>query len=296
MGGRSWLPWWPKSWNPFSRRSLSAAYDYDAILASLTEEIDEVQHTLLDIKARKRRAVSSVLLAILSGWIAVLAILWGYTVVVHSTGDQEWEWYHSLYLVGLVLGTPVLLVVLHRLISLWFRRLEKAQETHLHALRRQRRTKINEIKKATDFEHLRSLLERYDDDRQTAEPSYTPADATQTSTDAAHDGRLRTKTSTRSLRGRPSREAMRHSWHPESLTSRDERPAQPAPPITGMPIMGVPSAPPPRGWMDKLADMVLGTDPYGASLEDQQYALICRNCFRHNGLVPKSEVHEIRTS
>lgn len=52
--------------------------------------------------------------------------------------------------------------------------------------------------------------------------------------------------------------------------------------------------PPPRGWMDKVADMILGTDPYGTTLEEQQYALICRGCMRHNGLVPKQEFDEVR--
>ncbi|KAI3624266.1 hypothetical protein CBS14141_002694 [Malassezia furfur] len=293
MVGKSWLPWWPNSWNPFARRKVPSAYDYDAILESLTEEIDSVESTLMDIKARRRRAVSSVLRVILTAWILVLLLLWGYTAVVHNTVDKKWEWYHSFYLVGLVLGTPVMLVLLHRLITLWFRRLEKAQETHLQALRVQRRQKINEIKKATDFEHLRSLLERYDDEASSdlAHTQTSPA----AGDDAPSGTSLRSKASSRSLRSKASKDklSVTHSW--ESQPSRDDRNKKLAPPITGMPIMGVPSAPPPRGWMDKVADMILGTDPYGASPEDQQYALICRNCFRHNGLVPKNELNEIRT-
>lgn len=294
MAGKPWLPWWPKSWNPFSRTKVPSAYDYDAILESLTEEIEVVELTLADIKARRRRAVSSVLRVILTGWVMVLLVLWGYTVVVHNTGDEGWVWYHSFYLVGLVLGTPVMLVVLHHLVTLWFRRLEKAQETHLQTLRVQRRQKINEIKKATDFEHLRRLLERYDDDPHTSEPSYTQSN-THTDSDAPHGTQLRSRASMRSLKPQPSREGLSSTRATEPRPVRDDRSRKPAPPITGMPIMGVPSAPPPRGWMDKVADMILGTDPYGASLEDQQYALICRNCFRHNGLVPKSELNEIRT-
>lgn len=293
MAGGSWLPWWPKSWNPFSRWKYTSAYDYDTILASLAEEIEVVELTLMDIKARKRRAVSSVLQVLLMLWIGALAVLWGYASLAYT--DEDYAWARSMFLLGLIVGTPVLLVVFHRLISLWFRRLEKAQETHLQALRKQRREKINEIKKATDFEHLRLLLERYDDETSVPEPSYTHADGAEHTSDAQS---LRSKHSISSLRREPSRDSLRPGRPAESRHSR--KPSEKgvpklAPAITGMPIMGVPSAPPARGWMDKFADVILGTDPYGASLEDQQYALICRNCFRHNGLVPKNELNEIRT-
>lgn len=47
-------------------------------------------------------------------------------------------------------------------------------------------------------------------------------------------------------------------------------------------------APPKRQWFDRLADVVLGEDP-GATQAHSRYALICQNCFAHNGLVRESE-------
>ncbi|WFD00140.1 hypothetical protein MYAM1_002886 [Malassezia yamatoensis] len=301
MLGKSWLTWWPKAWNPFARRTVPSAYDYDAILESLSEEVEAVEMTLMDIKARRRRVVSSVLRVIFTAWILIILLLWGYSTLMHSTYDKKWEWYHSFYLVGLVLGTPAMLVLLHHVITLWFRRLEKAQESHLQALRVQRRQKINEIKKATDFEHLRSLLERYDDDEppSTEQPGHAPNQTHQRSeSNASITGGIRGKASFRSLRGQISKESLRpqtqHTNDSRSTRADDSKKVA-APAITGMPVMGVQKALAPRGWMDKVADLILGTDPYNASPEDHQYALICRNCFRHNGLVPKDEMNEIRT-
>lgn len=299
MANGSWLPWWPKSWNPFSRSKLQS-YDYDSRLASLAEDIETVELTLIDIKVRKRRAVSKVLQVMLTTWVAVLALLWGYASLMHSSGHADWAWSRSMFLVGLVVGTPILLVVLHRVISLWFRRMEKAQEAHLQALRKQRRDTINEIKKVTDFEHLRQLLNRYDTENPVAETEpYTP-NASQSREALGLEKGLRNKLSLTSLRAKPSKEKLRRSQTTTPRSSRAAREEPPnrsnlAPAIVGMPISGVPSAPAPRGWMDKVADVILGTDPFGATPEDQQYALICRSCFHHNGLVPKNEFSEIRT-
>ncbi|KIM20854.1 hypothetical protein M408DRAFT_30053 [Serendipita vermifera MAFF 305830] len=58
-------------------------------------------------------------------------------------------------------------------------------------------------------------------------------------------------------------------------------------------VSPIPIAPTPRRWYDRLADAVLGEDgdstPGGAQ---NKYALICKKCFTHNGLVRESEVDE----
>ncbi|WFD22759.1 hypothetical protein MEQU1_001436 [Malassezia equina] len=211
--GHSPLPWWPKTWNPFSRWHTTSHYDYETILSSLADEIKQVESTLLDIKARKRRAIYNVL----------------------------------------------------------------------------QRTKINEIKRATDFDHLRALLDTYDTEaKQEASVPSTPSTP-------ANQNRLLSRRSTTSLRRVTSKDVLRRHRKADSLQEKprleeDDVTPSLAPAITGLPIQGIQdgqcnpesrasiqtpdsSAPYPRSWMDKVADMILGTDPYGATLEDQQYAL-----------------------
>lgn len=305
---RSLLPWWPKTWNPFSRWQAASHYDYETILSSLADEIKQVESTLTDIKARKRRAIHNVLQVMLTLWIVSLVVLW---IVSSLFWSREWAMSRTILVISLLLGTPLFIAVLHRMVTAWFRRLERAQEQHLDALRKQQRTKINEIKRATDFDHLRALLDTYDTE---AQPRANVNSSL--ATPAGQSQRLLARKSTSSLRHATPKETLRQHRRSDSLQEKlkvdneDPLPSL-APAITGLPIQGVrdgqynphsrPSihAPEPvpyhRSWMDKVADLILGTDPYGATLEDQQYALICRHCFRHNGLVPKNELNEIRT-
>ena len=156
-------PWWPKAWNPFTRWSWSNTFDYETILDALEKEIRTTESTLVDIRARKRRAIHNVLQIMITLWIVSLIVLW---ICSSFFWGREWAASRSLVVVVLLLGTPLFIAVLHRLVSIWFRRLERAQETHLNTLRKQKREKINEIKKATDFDHLNNLLERYDEEKQ----------------------------------------------------------------------------------------------------------------------------------
>lgn len=289
----------------------SNKYDYEFLLDSLEKEIRATETTLVDIRARKRRAIHNVLQIMITLWIVSLIILW---ICSSFFWGREWAASRTMGVVILLLGTPLFIAVLHRVVSIWFRRLERAQESHLHLLRRQKRDKINEIKKATDFDHLHNLLERYDDEKQRDKPKLSsPTGATQSASSPASNPRKRA--SMFSLRPKASLDSFAKSSDASSGKADDASKQRLlealAPPISGMPVLGVPSAqgntesraytttappppsaPYPRGWMDKLADMILGTDPYGATLEDQQFALICRHCFHHNGLVPKNELHE----
>jgi hypothetical protein len=54
--------------------------------------------------------------------------------------------------------------------------------------------------------------------------------------------------------------------------------------LTAQPIQ-----PTPRRWYDRLADAVLGDEDGAGSGAHSKYALICKRCFTHNGLVKESE-------
>ena len=66
--------------------------------------------------------------------------------------------------------------------------------------------------------------------------------------------------------------------------------------LTQTSIAAVPIAPTPRKWYDRLADAVLGEDSDGTPGRGAQskYALICKKCFTHNGLVRESELDDTR--
>ncbi|WFD34825.1 hypothetical protein MCUN1_001669 [Malassezia cuniculi] len=295
----SWLSWWPVAWNPLERWRTTSAANYETILESLSKDIERIEALLVDIKTRKRKTIRSMVMSMLSVWIALTAIVWA---VVHRYGTSAYAWTGSVAMLSLVLGTPVFTVLLHRLLHFWYSRLERAQENHLISLRRQQRETINDIKRVTDFEHLRRLLDCYDDETKAKKQERRAERSGSSLTRSQTQPRLALK----SKSSMPSLSAARSSSDLAAIASKQPNTtgSSLAPPLyspNGLSSLGpvvdarkVP--PPPRGWMDKVADMILGTDPYGATLEEQQYALICRGCLRHNGLVPKNEFEEILSS
>jgi len=58
-----------------------------------------------------------------------------------------------------------------------------------------------------------------------------------------------------------------------------------------------PIQPTPRRWYDRLADAVLGEEDGlggGTGGASSKYALICKKCFTHNGLVMKRDFETTR--
>lgn len=170
-------------------------------------------------------------------------------------------------------------------------------DKHLKELHRQRREKVEEIKRATRYDHLRKLLEKYDDEgkaagrgqqtgKQTAQqkPAQQPAGQQQQS---------RPPQGSQAMPMTPGRGTMppmaAGGQPPLPSGMRGAAPQQqfvrPPPPV----------APVQRTWLDRVADAVLGADAASSTLgPEQKYALICSQCKRHNGLATRDEFDEIR--
>lgn len=89
----------------------------------------------------------------------------------------------------------------------------------------------------------------------------------------------------------PTQPSIRLPGSPASAAGTPSRQQFPAPPLPAAPT-GPPPPPPQRTLLDKFADALLGM-PYDPNT---RYALICANCFTHNGLVPKEQWEGIRKS
>ncbi|CAD6978778.1 unnamed protein product, partial [Tilletia controversa] len=156
----------------FSRRQDT---DYEVILQKLSADIDKIQSRLTQIRARQRRAAITFTAYALGAWAL-------YTLVCYALGELTWEpiplddpsglvstdhlWTaRTLFVWFPILGSPIIILSTRRIFGWWYKRIETAEEAHLQSLRKRQRAKIAEIKRATDFEHLRMLLEKFDEDR-----------------------------------------------------------------------------------------------------------------------------------
>lgn len=179
-------------------------------------------------------------------------------------------------------------------------------------MQRTRRKKIDEIKQATRYDHLKGLLEKYDDTAsKPLEVSKSKSDkkrsAKSPAPTARSDSASQAATSTRPQQGGAG-------VNPEKVTAallESGAAKKPAGSINGAEITqalnakGIQTTLPPqrldqfqRTWLDRLADKVLGAESTagqgGMSAAEQRYALICHICFTHNGLCPKEEWEEVQ--
>ncbi|KAG6908095.1 hypothetical protein DXG01_006186 [Tephrocybe rancida] len=150
------------------------------------------------------------------------------------------------------------ILFVRRIVQVWYKRKGDAEEKTLQLLLKQQRTKVEEIKKKTNYYSTRDLLQRYDDSpglRQRSVPAPTQPSTPQ---------RLFPAPNGNSATPSPN------SFKPQ--------PGTPLPPIN----------PPRKQWYDKLADALLGDDDHTPNAASSRYALICEKCFAHNGLVKES--------
>lgn len=178
-------------------------------------------------------------------------------------------------------------------------------EKHLRSLQRTRRKKIDEIKQATRYDHLRNLLEKYDDTAVKSSDemigvqgkSRTNSKAPRTSTDPS--GLLNTRTPGKG--NGPTLTVNNVAIQEGGEKGVPVRPGMKSTPSlsNGTPVeLGLPTLKQSqfqRTWLDRVADKILGAEVGGqATAAEQRYALICRICYTHNGLCPKEEWKEVQ--
>jgi hypothetical protein len=125
-------------------------------------------------------------------------------------------------------------------------------------LRAKQKEQVDRIKKQTKYDETRNLLEKYTD-----EPPATP------------------------VQGTPM-QARRMPRH--SAAGLMQTPVQ-ASPRGHAPTQSLGSLPHQRGWVDKIADALLGENEQSPA---SMYALICAKCHTHNGLVLRDELATTR--
>lgn len=283
------LPVFFRPWSWFRRGAPQT--DYEEVLSALQEEIDHVQTNLVQIQTRKRRATiilpiwASLFWAIYTGVVYLLGWLGG----AGGSGDVIVVW-------GPILLAPFLIFFTRRIVRWWYKRVQAAEEGHLKDLKKQRGAKIEEIKKATRYDHLRKLLDKYDNEDGAGPKSVqgtpvkggAPGQQPQT---PARSGVAPTQPNTPASM---QRQPLHQPITPAMRAVNGGGPLPPPPPTIVRPPL--PSAmPTERTWLDRVADAVLGSDPSSATLgPEQKYALICSNCKKHNGLATREEFDEVR--
>ncbi|THH09344.1 hypothetical protein EW146_g8711 [Bondarzewia mesenterica] len=251
---------------------LNEPEDYEQILASLALDIQKRQTRLSEIRLRERRSILLVTFWTLGLW--GLYVSFWYTGLLPNFGvhrrEGQSETYSNAQIKKAVKGLPVFLgpiVILftRRIVQLYYTRIGDAEEKTLKALYKEQRSKVEDIKKKTNYYSTRNLIERYEDG-----PAVEPP-LRQRSAFSHQDPQL-------PVTPQRSSAQSNHSTHQMPSLLQNQLAPTPHQLLT----------PPRKQWFDKLADALLGDDESSTNITASRYALICQKCFAHNGLVKEN--------
>ncbi|TFK33254.1 hypothetical protein BDQ12DRAFT_691308 [Crucibulum laeve] len=249
--------------------------DYETIFSTLAADIQKRQVQLSEIRLRERRTTLMVTLYTLAAWVAYVS-MWYMNVLPtfnNPTLSRDNGLGKAIKGAPVVVG-PIVILFIRRIVQIWYQRKGDAEEKSLQSLLKQQRSKVEEIKKKTNFYSTRDLIQKYDD----STPMNTPL------RQRIVLGQPQLVTPQRM----PARPAGPPNTDPNSAF---QTPARPNPSLQAHLTPSTPSfatGPPRKQWYDKLADALLGDEETAAGPPSSRYALICEKCFAHNGLVKES--------
>ncbi|XP_075036674.1 endoplasmic reticulum junction formation protein lunapark [Mixophyes fleayi] len=210
---------------------------------------------------------------------------------------------------------PVLIWFVRKLLIVWFSRRTERNNEGLEDLKAQRKKILEEVREKETYKAAKLILERFDPDAKMKELELAATDITNTPR-PGQDLRQRTaaqrnisvSTPVNSSQGSQQvpgllaatpglqRDTSAPGGPPERTVQQglqsglvQRRPGSPATAISGMaihppgPPLARPILPRERGALDKVVEYLVGDGP------QNRYALICQQCFSHNGMALKEE-------
>lgn len=225
-----------------------AEEDDETVLSALASDIQKRQTKLDEIRLRERRTTLAVSLWSFVAW-SVYSAVWysGFRNKSWRTKSQK-----AIFTAPVIVG-PIFILFVRRIVQLWFNSKGNAEEKTLRELRKKQHTKVEEIKKKTNYYSTRDLLQKYDPSSPSNSPQRQPIPIV-------------------------NPQKLLASPKPSPASGESQKPGIQVPPAGPVQTK--------RYWYDRLADVVLGED--GNADDTSRYALICEKCFAHNGLVKES--------
>ncbi|KAG0057227.1 hypothetical protein BGZ83_000640 [Gryganskiella cystojenkinii] len=295
-----------------SRLRKSDESDYEKILSDLDSNIRKAEMRLSAIKVREKRFMGLWLIYTVLAWIGYSAVFALYLHQQYLNDPQPW----ALAFAPIVIGLPIIYVG-RWFITVWYRRAKTNEEAQLQLLRADQRLKVEELKKKTAYYSTKTLLERYDSSSQQQRsngPRLNGPDGRPLPQNGQPKSlqpnmmdpglRQRTGLGVTNAQGVPLGQGQRplglspgqQHLHPQLSPNAPRGPQGPQglygpqPPTfahNGMPAQHTPNTE--RHWYDKIVDVIVGDEG-----PDTKYALICGQCFAHNGLALPQEIDDIQ--
>ncbi|KAF8988623.1 hypothetical protein BGZ52_006679 [Haplosporangium bisporale] len=274
--------------------------DYEKILSDLDSNIRKAELRLSVIKIREKRFAGLWLVYSVLAWVGYAAVFAIY--LHHEYADETQTW--ALAFAPIALGFPIIYAG-RSLINIWYKRAQTNEESQLNLLRADQRLKVEELKKKTAYYSTKTLLERYDPSSQQQRVSGPrsgsdgkPMHLTQNGQRPMQPNMMDPGLRQRAGLGVTNAQGMQSAGNNMHSPRGPQGPFPPQPnyqnpqfnhrhPGHGSPPNGPPNTE--KHWYDKIVDVIVGDEG-----PDIKYALICGQCYAHNGLALPQEIDDIQ--
>ncbi|KAH8301350.1 hypothetical protein KR059_000746, partial [Drosophila kikkawai] len=264
----------------------------ETVLEGLQTQIQALEKYMINTEERKRRFVTNFV---------------GFTIGAYIVGFGLWYFFYFpptlqeciVYLVPLLLF-PILIILLRRLFTWYFQRKLNKNGDKLAKLKEEKRVLLEQVMDKETYKVALNLLERFGDKKQLrlgsglqtpnrhsmAERSPQPA-ARAAAIGQPQQQQQRSLTPYTSVY-RNNNNISSTSLNRSVISSHSQAVTSATPPVravqelrrrTPFPIVDERS----RSAMDRIVDFIVGDSP------QNRFGMICKECFAHNGMLPKEE-------
>ncbi|KAI8811413.1 hypothetical protein BJ742DRAFT_797634 [Cladochytrium replicatum] len=266
--------------------------DYEKVLGKLDDDVSRAELRLSEVKIRERRAQT--LWLTYTGAVYVFWLIFVYAYWTPSLRDPLDVW---IIKIGSIALSPMIIFGTRRLITTWYVNKRKTEEAQLENLRAKQKLKIEELKKKTAYYVTKGLIERYETPSRPGlgDKNGTPRSSSRiglpgtelrqrpqanTPTLAINDTPIQPAQNGANFTPGPNTPVPGRVMPPSSLS------IQTADHGIGQSHMTPTTTTATRNWYDRVMDAIIGDIADG---DANKFALICAQCFTHNGLLPPEE-------
>ncbi|ETN47126.1 uncharacterized protein HMPREF1541_01316 [Cyphellophora europaea CBS 101466] len=284
------------------RNDASSPASFEKALQKLSSQITAANLSVDTTRSRARRVK-----ALWTLWTTITFLLYA-LIITLVLGPHNWSLPHYSGLVG----APVAIYGVRKILSIFFDWRINRQQSHLEALQKQRESKIADLKKATKYDSTQELLQKYGGgppkeqtpSKKGGKAKDGPQRSPQQQQPQQHQRTGLPPPPTANIPGRHLQQNRPNIQPPPTANIPSNRPQPNSPGLTQSPAAFSPDAPgfapnafplpPPTAppayvqqqgphWYDRILDVMLGEDETAAK---NRLALICNSCRLVNGQAP----------
>lgn len=255
------------------------ADSFEKELTDLTESISSTQNQIIRLKAKDKLTRKWLIQYIVVGYVIVNGYNYMKLPVSTTTSSRVVRYFSGLssHQLLVVILYPVMGYFVVYLCGMLFNVLIKSRNNHLKNLKKKHLEKIDDLKKITNYNKTKTLLNKYSDNdgelkqRLGENPSQKNQKSAQS---GARDNKID-----------PTVEKVKKELNLSSnVNSLEPAPVGPKPSYDAINSQLQSKLHHKRTFQERMLDLLIGSDN-NESIESR-FALICYNCYAHNGLAP----------